>query len=447
MSANKLSFGKVIFPTSSAENGSILEKLILKDNIQTDSIMIKVIIAHGVLIPFLFGLPTGQFLNALIMSLLLSGISVLAIKSSPGSIKAQVIVGATMMGFSALTIQLLGGRIEAHFHIFAMVVAMVIYKDAWAMISAAVTIAIHHFTFNALQDSEIVLGDTPIVLFSYGCGVDIVLLHAAYVVLCLTMGLIISYRSNLSLFGMTEIQTELDELNQSADETADLSDSVASASNQNAQGATEQQSILETTIEGFAEVNGVMGTCVADVDISKTEMSTVKERMSQLEYAINEVRESGKQINTILNTIDTISFQTNLLALNASVEAARAGEAGAGFSVVAEEVRVLAKRSSEASKQIEELLNKNISSIDEANKRKEEMGTALSSFEGITSKIGSAVVTIRERSDEFTSQLNEVSSVSSRNVATAEETSSVSEELKNQSIRIRENIDSIMARY
>ncbi|WP_438880023.1 methyl-accepting chemotaxis protein, partial [Bacillus cereus group sp. Bce020] len=63
-----------------------------------------------------------------------------------------------------------------------------------------------------------------------------------------------------------------------------------------------------------------------------------------------------KDIGGILNVISGISEQTNLLALNAAIEAARAGESGRGFAVVADEVRQLAKRTGEATSQIESLI-------------------------------------------------------------------------------------------
>ncbi len=71
-------------------------------------------------------------------------------------------------------------------------------------------------------------------------------------------------------------------------------------------------------------------------------LDEIKASVEKLSNAVRDTQTAGGEMVKIVRTIDEIAFQTNILALNAAVEAARAGEAGAGFAVVAEEVRNLA---------------------------------------------------------------------------------------------------------
>ena len=85
--------------------------------------------------------------------------------------------------------------------------------------------------------------------------------------------------------------------------------------------------------------------------------------MEQAVHSVEAIERSAGRMSEIIAVIDGIAFQTNILALNAAVEAARAGEQGRGFAVVAAEVRSLAQRSSEASKEIRQLIEASVQQV------------------------------------------------------------------------------------
>lgn len=85
--------------------------------------------------------------------------------------------------------------------------------------------------------------------------------------------------------------------------------------------------------------------------------------------AVHIIASSNREVVDVVSSVDEIAFQTNLLALNASVEAARAGTSGAGFAVVATEVRNLALRSAESAKQIRKMMDASTQQIHEGLER------------------------------------------------------------------------------
>ena len=111
--------------------------------------------------------------------------------------------------------------------------------------------------------------------------------------------------------------------------------------------------------------------------------------------AMSRIEESSRKISDIIGVIDEIARQTNLLALNAAVEAARAGEAGRGFAVVASEVRSLAQRSSQAAKDIKDLIGNSSNQVQEGVELVNRAGTSLNEILESIKKVADIVVRYR----------------------------------------------------
>lgn len=145
--------------------------------------------------------------------------------------------------------------------------------------------------------------------------------------------------------------------------------------------------------------------------------------------AMEEIAEFSDKIGKVTSVINEIAFQTNLLALNAGVEAARAGTSGRGFAVVATEVRSLAQRSAEASREIEELISNSQSKVERGNKLVGQVGDAMGTLVSQIEKVATAVQDIAAsskeqavRSTKMTEALEEIDRLTQTNAAMGEET-------------------------
>jgi methyl-accepting chemotaxis protein len=124
--------------------------------------------------------------------------------------------------------------------------------------------------------------------------------------------------------------------------------------------------------------------------------------------AMERIESASKEIAQIISLIDEIAFQTNLLALNAGVEAARAGEAGAGFAVVAEEVRGLAQRSTVAAQEIKQLISKSSDEVSQGVELVTATQTSLGQITGHVSNINEQISTIAKAASEQLLAIKEV---------------------------------------
>jgi len=189
----------------------------------------------------------------------------------------------------------------------------------------------------------------------------------------------------------------------------------------NSKGASESsQKAAEAARRGGQVVEETLATIRGLADSSKSTSARV-----------NALGESSVRITTIVGVIQDIADQTNLLALNAAIEAARAGEQGRGFAVVADEVRKLAERTTNATKEIASTVSSIQSETSDA-VRAMEIGTReVESGVDKTSASGAALRDIIEMSTGVGNMIAEIASSAANQLDAAQQVNTSLSEISN----------------
>lgn len=243
-----------------------------------------------------------------------------------------------------------------------------------------------------------------------------------------------------------------------SDQVATAASHISTASQQLAEGSSEQASAIEETSSSLEEMSSIIRQNAENAAHANKLMenttqvaSRANQSMEELTASMLEISKASEKTSKIIKTIDEIAFQTNLLALNAAVEAARAGEAGAGFAIVAEEVRNLAMRAAEAAKDTANLIEGTVKLVKQGT---ELVGKTDREFREVAASVGKSSELVGEISEASQEQahgieqvnkaVTEMDKVVQQNPGNAEETASSSEEMSTQAEKMKEFVGDLV---
>ncbi|MCP4343967.1 MAG: hypothetical protein GY795_00390 [Desulfobacterales bacterium] len=260
----------------------------------------------------------------------------------------------------------------------------------------------------------------------------------------IVFGLLLAYRISKTIISV--LQNVSGKMGESANHVNEVSGQVFSASRVLSEQASEQASSIDEISRSMNEMATMIrknAENAGKANILTQEAGQVvhqaNESVKGLQKSIEETSKAADETVRIVKTIDDIAFQTNLLSLNAAVEAARAGEAGAGFSIVAEEVRNLAARSADAAKNTAEIIQKSAeqakegsSIVKDAGKVFEKLFGIARNVEDLVREIASASTEQTQKTEQVNSSVSEIDRVTRTNASNAEQASMISEQLNNE---------------
>jgi len=250
------------------------------------------------------------------------------------------------------------------------------------------------------------------------------------------------------------VRTAIAEVKASAREVTNASSEISVSTTDLSQRTEEQAASLEETAASMEQIAATVKKNAENAQQANLSTSAAREVanhggevVSKAVQAMARIEESSRNISEIIVVIDEIARQTNLLALNAAVEAARAGDAGRGFAVVATEVRSLAQRSSQAAKDITDLITSSnaqvrtgVELVNEAGVSLEQIVSSIESVALVVSDIAAASIEQSTGIEQVNKALTQMDEVTQQNSALVEENAATAKTLEQQAKAMDEQV-------
>ena len=240
---------------------------------------------------------------------------------------------------------------------------------------------------------------------------------------------------------ISQIATAVHEMSATATEVASNAEQAAAAAHASSENCEHGKQVIACNQQSITKLAG---------------------QVEQASNIIQELEKNAQEINTILSTIQGIAEQTNLLALNAAIEAARAGEQGRGFAVVADEVRVLSKRTHSSTEEIrsmietlqrntqqavstmhqsQQLAKNSVDDAQNATQALEQITHAIGDISDMATQISSAAEEQRAVTDEVGRNIQATKDVTDELSLAANNANQLASQLKDIASRINEQVN------
>jgi methyl-accepting chemotaxis protein len=253
---------------------------------------------------------------------------------------------------------------------------------------------------------------------------------------------------------MAALQETIDSIAASSREVANAAAEISTSTTDLSQRTEMQSASLEETSAAMSDISATVkknAENARQANDSAGKAREVADRggqvVTKVVEAMAQIAGSSHKISDIIGVIDEIARQTNLLALNAAVEAARAGDAGRGFAVVASEVRNLAQRSSQAAKDIKDLITKSngqvqggVALVDQAGAALAEIVESIKGVAGVVAEIAAASAGQAEGLEQVHKALAQMDEATQQNSALVEENAATAETLEQQAVDMKARV-------